>query len=263
LAALLDWSVLEPVTGPGAPGTPSPPNARSTALELPYRIVLTADGAPVWTRPNEDPAASDPVTELWRTTTKQPQLRVVWSPELLSPPDPGPEDIGRPNAIDRSEIAGQAPQLTNGDLTLSALGASVDLRAVLDDSASLASWRHVMADGRDTYVRLIARGALAPFGHRASVATVIDRVPSFATDGTMVEALRSTSILVVTEPVVDYAGQFPSDDHPPLPFRSVRLTTLVTTAVDTSGDVVETVESANVPFPFHLVATDLPGRRST
>ena len=220
MAALLDWGAWLPVPPAGVVGAPTMPGADTTAIELPYRMLLTVDGDAGWLHPTTAPDPSADAVELWRTTAPAPALRVLWSPDLPQPPRPGTgEDFGRPNAADRSAIAAEAPALDNNGLTLSALGGSVDLRAVLSMTAALTGWRHVVADGRDCYVRLVTRGALAPFGHKASVITVVERCPEQSTDGSVVEAMMSTSIVVVTQPEVSYLGAFASDDHPPLPFR--------------------------------------------
>jgi hypothetical protein len=263
LDSLLAWDALALVPGPGAVGTPARPVGNVTALELPYRMILTVDQVLGW---QLSPAPADPpaaVTELWRATMQSPSLRVAWSPELGPPSPLGPVTIGRPAPADRQSLAELAPSLISGDLTLSALGASIDMQAVLPpgSTSGIASWRHVIAGGRDSYVRLVHRGFLAPWGHRASVIEVTDREPETAADGSTVAALVSRTVVVVTEPAVSYASQFPGTDGKrlALPFVDVRITTLVTTLTDTTGSAVQVVGIGSDHFPFHLVATDHGG----
>ena len=121
VASLLDWSRFEPVlppaasilpggtTAPGMPGPPpiSEPGALDTALELPYRLIISPNVmhggvVPAWSH------ASQPVThagraELWHTRLGQARgapgtggrvteassaspvpFRAVWSPDFLS-----------------------------------------------------------------------------------------------------------------------------------------------------------------------------------
>ena len=42
----------------------------------------------------------------------------------------------------------------------------------------ITDWHHIISVGRDSYVRTVQRGFLAPFGQPAAVATVTERIPA-------------------------------------------------------------------------------------
>ncbi|HEY2439405.1 MAG TPA: hypothetical protein VGI07_04190 [Solirubrobacteraceae bacterium] len=117
-AALLDWSRLELVVSPTADGhvTPPPltaPTLTETALELPYRLVLSPSSDAGWVSAGT-PQTHAGRTELWHTrlgslagsppspanlleaSLEHPvPLRAVWSPDFVDHgPIPGPGDIG-------------------------------------------------------------------------------------------------------------------------------------------------------------------------
>ncbi len=121
-AALLDWSKFELVVSPAALGTPNPPplvapTALQTALELPYRVILSPAKGVGWAHA-ASPQTHAGRTELWHTRlakmltvktksgtrqelqeasdTNTLPLRAVWSPDFIDhgilpgPLDPGP-----------------------------------------------------------------------------------------------------------------------------------------------------------------------------
>jgi hypothetical protein len=273
LPALLNWAQLDPIP-PGAPATE--PTETQTAIELPYRLVLGIDDA-TWQHPVQ--AIIDPATgaaEVWRTRAEAPGAHVTWSPDLDPAPPPGPNVPPGPPAVasplspeDRIELASQAAPLTIDALAMSALGASASLAA--DGlTGELAAWHQIVSHGRDSYVRRVERGYLAPFGHAASAIIVTERIPATsASDGTgtlSAEALASTTTLVVTQQVVDYTdgesvnAYLAGGKQMPLPFRSVRIvnpvTPPVTADLQNGGPVFDL--SGNL-FSFHVVAEDLSG----
>lgn len=105
---LLDWSALEPVLAPLAalPRTPTPEQVRAapavaepqplqTAIELPYRLLLSPNGDTRWMH-SRLPVTHDGRTELWHTRAALPDasgqlheatatatvpLRAIWSPD--------------------------------------------------------------------------------------------------------------------------------------------------------------------------------------
>lgn len=103
VAGLLDWSALEPVLHPiaalgaspdpaaraAAPGI-SRPGADHTALELPYRLLISPDAAARWTH-RSHPFGGQGRYELWHTRllhagheldrTHTAPLRALWSPD--------------------------------------------------------------------------------------------------------------------------------------------------------------------------------------
>ena len=219
LPTLLGWAALQPVPPAQPPGSPGPPDESGSILELPYRMQLAVDAAQ-WQHPTA--AVIDPATataELWRTTATAPALHVAWSRDR----DPeGTNYSVYPLVYDplqglRAAIAGQAPALETDRLTLSALGATASLHASMPEPitgspagspVTVTDWHHVMSVGRDSYVRTVQMGYLAPFGHRAAIVTVTERTPVLAADGgnaaAPLEELVSTSRIVVLTPQMDY-----------------------------------------------------------
>jgi hypothetical protein len=60
---------------------------------------------------------------------------------------------------------------------LTALGADVDLDGIWNATGfDLAEWRHVATGGRDQYVRIVLKGYLFPFGHRAVLVQIAERI---------------------------------------------------------------------------------------
>ena len=86
----------------------------------------------------------------------------------------------------------------------------------------LSEWVHVAAQGRDHYVRIVYEGELKPFGNEAALIKVTER--KFEEQGPIVGAyLRQRMFIVVRRPVKEFA-----EDDRAMPFKKVRLTTLVT-----------------------------------
>lgn len=125
----------------------------------------------------------------------------------------------------------------------------------------LSEWVHIAAQGRDHYVRIVYEGTLKPFGHRAALIKVTER--KFIESGGIVGAyLIQRMFIVVREPERTFA----STDRA-MPFKSVRLTTLVTPDIaypryigDTRSFWVEVASGAGTSrFTFHGVGTDVAG----
>src|SRR5262245_40525115 len=90
--------------------------------------------------------------------------------------------------------------------------------------------------GRDHYVRVVYKGYLFPFGHRASLVKITERKFHNSTPGN-VAYLRQRMFIIVREPEKTYGntGLTTPDNHSydrQMPFRRVRITTLVTPNLD-------------------------------
>ncbi|MEA2354087.1 MAG: hypothetical protein QOD61_216, partial [Solirubrobacteraceae bacterium] len=167
LAGLLDWSKLELSVNPiaaigrsptadqirGAPAI-APPSAIETAIELPYRLVVSPTGEVAW-RHRAAPFAARGRTELWHTRMrlKTPAgetelsraatapLRAIWSPDHHPPGAPPPafdDPLGRTamDADDRHQIVvltsafhGYETDLDLGGLVLATAGSGLVLAA--------------------------------------------------------------------------------------------------------------------------------------
>lgn len=179
-------------------------------------------------------------------------------------------------------------------LMLASLGAWIDSRGQWEPPPGLfevEEWRHRGTMARDHYVRVVYKGYLWPFGHRASVVKVTERKlhpPSLPHLSGSPAILRQRMYLVVRQPVLTYGDPNLRNaaghrfDHQ-LPFTQVRITTVATPNLDdpqttdypatfspTSSAVFNQTGElqslfwphvGNAPFPFHLVAEDLEGRK--
>ncbi len=288
LAALLDWEQFVPSLAANAlpdppdltAGQPRPasPTDQQTALELPYRLLLSPVGPARWSHATEA-VTHQGVTELWHTRlgtadatdpSVPPPLRAIWTDDLDGPAHPAatqPED--HPpfandvlTATDRREIVTNsadfappgaggpvaAPALRASHLTLSPLGAWADLQGSWDGTADseLQSWRHTVAQGRDQQVRIVRMGSLFPLGHRAALVEVFDR--QLAVGERTADFLTGTSWIAVLESERDYDQPALADRTALLPLRQVRITTKAVPVGPDAG-----------PVPFHLLGRDRSG----
>jgi hypothetical protein len=167
-------------------------------------------------------------------------------------------------------------------LALSSLGAWLDSRGVWDGmpplGLSVEEWRHRATLGRDHYVRIVYRGRLFPWGHRASVVKITERQFHPALAGNPAY-LRQRMFLVVKEPLRTYGNTGLLYDGPiadqlgekidlMLPFQQVRITTVVSPLLDPpeKDQIASKAQGCfwpkvgGQPFQFHLVGTDVEGQ---
>ncbi|SHF56797.1 hypothetical protein [Streptoalloteichus hindustanus] len=289
LATLLDWSrhTLS-VTANAAAGQPVPspapaaPEPHQTAIELPYRLVLSPDDRAGWAHA-VGAVTREGVSELWHTRlglaadggvdeTRLPVVRAVWARDLA-------DDLGE--FVDTSLTGGQrraivrqSADFTQFDdptplqarhLTLSALGAWADVRGDWDtadgEELPLESWRHVVAQGRDQFVRVVERGHLFPLGHRAVLVSVVERV--LTSEGGIDLLTETVRRVEVRQPVRDYEQT--RSAHPrnaQLPIRRARIQTLATPQLsrdDAPSGVPFVIAVDGVPFVFDVVGEDWAG----
>lgn len=214
-------------------------------------------------------------------------VRAVWSPDHVDVgPVEGPKN--KPfrmslNPNDRHQLVGltadpkvggwQARVVRSRRLMLSSLGAWLDLDYVTGgelppEGFSVEAWRHLAASGRDNYVRVVYAGHLCGLPNRASLVKVTERKfgrrAGVATDDAL---LRQRMYVIVREPEVTFTA-----DRRRMPFRRIRLTTLVTpnldppedpgVQIDTFGQRAMWLTVNGEPFLFHGVAWDWEGRPS-
>jgi hypothetical protein len=143
---------------------------------------------------------------------------------------------------------------------LSALGAWMDVSGSWDSVPF--KWRHIVAMGRDQYVRVVNQGFLYPFGHRVDQIIVTERKLEQAPDRTLGDILTKRTVLVVTDPVRDFTSAEIRTAYPKggreLPFQRARLTTLATPMLEGGGTSYMPMVGG-VPFQFHLVLDDCDG----
>jgi hypothetical protein len=208
-------------------------------------------------------------------------VRAIWSPDYQ------PNAAGTCGSSDRYEslTAGERNQIVHlstdqsldyarpvqaNRLMLSALGAWLDLRGDWElpagSSFGLESWTHRTTSGRDQFVRVVCKGYLFPFGHRASLITITERdIEESPVHGAY---LRFRQFVVVREPEKQYAKEPTAKSRDAvegrtLPFQTVRLKTLVTPSLNPLPDKADgwlMVDKQD--FLFKIEAEDWDGRRS-
>jgi hypothetical protein len=292
--------VASGVADPGGPpgddigtGPPVPqirePRPYETAIELPWRLFLSPHDGLGWAHA-QGLVTHNGRTEIWHTrlgiragdnvdewATTDRTIQAVWTPELApQEPGPPPDDVIPPpyltaltvnnrmeivRSTSELELDGNAPANVNR-LMLTPLGGYLDVEGRWQTDLGLEQWVHKASLGRDHYVRVVERGYLFPYGHRAAKITITERQFE-AVGGETGGYLRKRSFIVLREPVKHYwpglIGQ-PHDGRD-WPFRTVRITTLVTPILDDDDDlptvgpgVVPTV--GGEPVLFHSVGTD-------
>ena len=147
-------------------------------------------------------------------------------------------------------IAGnQAPGsafVAGNDLSLSALGATVDLegnwnlRGVTDGmpANNLVAWHEVMTQGREQHVKIVFGGYLFPLGNRATLTIVTNRVllPDLVNPTTYADAyLQQHAFIRVTEPLKTYPAYGQPYGDGAWPFVSANILTSVTPDLDPPG----------------------------
>ncbi|MCW2667632.1 MAG: hypothetical protein JWN57_2594, partial [Frankiales bacterium] len=238
---------------------PRAPRSDETAIEAPYRLLLspsTAGGFTHATAAQTAPGDASRV-ELWHTRLgtrsvldgvagvseragRQKAVRAVWARDKDGQEPPAHDTLPfrmSLDGLDRVILVRQSadpsvapPQPVDvSKLYLSSLGAWLDLHGAWEIGPyagaqpplpSIESWDHRAAMGRDAYVKVSYPGYLFPFGHRASLIKVTERRIAPGPAGP-VAWLFQHRFLVVREPVRTYADR-------ELPFKEVRLRPTVT-----------------------------------
>lgn len=243
---------------------PFRPGRDVTAIEMPYRLVLSPVGDTRWEH-RTTAVAQRGRHELWHTRLGasgmlgagdgRTDLRAIWSEDydrgdlqelsntrnpFRMPLDPLDRDLlVRLTAGFREKRHGDLPYkprpVMSRRLILSALGGMLDTEGtwtVRPKDIDLEQWQHRMSLGRDHYVRVVYAGFLMPFGHAASLIKVTERKfePSNRQNPLAGRAahLRQRFFIVVREPVKTFSGARHITDGHPFPFTSVELLTRVT-----------------------------------
>ena len=175
-------------------------------------------------------------------------------------------------------------------LMLSALGAWAQLESEWDypliltdeqvrlgyDRLALEQWSHVMAQGRDQYVRIVERAFVCDPGHRVSIVTLTERefgqFTQLRTEQTpggpigifgATAHLRQRQQIRVQQQMRDYAAEswaFASGGHE-LPYRNLRILTRETPFIEKPpGDVPFWPKVGGAHFRFALLGEDRDGQ---
>lgn len=282
------------------------PAPTQTAIECPYRLILSPSQLAGWAH-SVSAVTHDGITELWHTRLAirtndgkvlegiagSRTLRAIWSPDCR-PDDPsdGPGHV-MPQWPFRMSLDGQdrheivhltanyripdyRPSPVNAErFMLSALGAWMNTRGAWGPPLNLTveEWRHLATMARDHYVRVVYKGYLFPFGHRASLVKITERKFELTPDGYRAAYLRQRMYIVVRQPEKLFGAsglQTPEGDSIDLqmPFKRVRIGTLVTPDLDPPENTDiggMTLDGfwpfvGKSPFQFHLIGEDPEGQ---
>jgi hypothetical protein len=290
------------------PLKPAPPTPTQTAIEAPFRLLVSPNAHGAW-KHAASPVTHDGRTELWHTRLAVRAgeaildevhplrtLRAIWSRDhdLAVPPGTDPPFLMSLDKDDRFQLVHLTSDYELHDsaaravpprpvgvrrFMLSALGAWIDTEFGIEPPAgfSVEEWRHRATMGRDHYVRVVYKGFLFPFGHRASLVKVTERKIELGPDGVPTAYLRQRMYIIVRERERTYP---PADDPAAYahagretPFRRVRITTTVTPNLDPPKDsplgplrspamIAFWPRVAKGDFRFHLKAWDWEDREA-
>ena len=266
---------------------PSLPFNHETALEIPFRLLLSPNRHGAWAHATTPVAGSSGRFELWHSRLgtrvgdsideRDPTLRRVralWSRDPgfdpNAPDDPvtdtvfsGPIELETLISDDRSQIVhltsnferfpdstenpeDPLPRPVNvNQLMLTSMGGWLDVRGDWADNSltggvlgALEEWQHRATQGRDHFVKVVHKGLLFPFGHRASRVDISERKFKVS-EHEHVAYLRKRTFIIVREPLKQYdAGRDPTDSDPvpanlrKLPFNHIKVTTVTTPSLD-------------------------------
>lgn len=280
LAALpdLELSVAAGATprGESSGSSPEPPAQLETAIEAPYRLVVSPSRGARFQH-KARPVGPEGRSELWRTDldlTDDPAVRGLWARDNDAPLSPAPT----PQSLTREDRMAIVKQTHGGDtdfadrplevrrLALSSLGAWLDWAGFWDGTVHIVQYRHEAQMGRDSYVRLAYPGILFPFGHRCLLVEVTER--RIAHRDHPVAYLWQRRFIVLREPTRRYPQE--QQDSPRSnrdnPFATVTIRPLVTPDLDpdpSDGEYPFVVQRGNAPFHFTLETVDRGGQRHT
>jgi hypothetical protein len=283
------------------------PKLWETAIELPWRLVLSPTAIARW-RHTTKARTLDGWSELWHTrlvaganvTDDGGPLRAVWNYDVQGRPakptlnsstlpkddalDPKPFRTGL-TTLDRYQICRLSSDFSISSradipakrLWLSARGGFLESDAFWDPPFSthldMVEWKQTTTLGRDHYVKVVRKGYLFPYGHRAVQITITERRFE-QVKGHTVATSRQHKFIVVRQPDKNYAAGHTfgvANDSRDLPFRTLHIVTLRTPdislptafAAGNQGTFAIKVptSSGDQPFQFHFIGTDWIGRQ--
>ncbi len=270
---------------------PRPPNWNETAIEVPSRLQLSPSIDGAWAHATKLDKQPGEAVELWHTRlgvrTTDPDatarvdeddptqriVRAVWTRDVEAwgtkpsaslgyhpfRQSTDPED--RYDIVAQSTGAGQArtrfseaPPVDVQKLYLSSLGAFLDVRGAWPE-ASVEEWQHRTTLGRDQYVKVVHRGYLFPFGHRAShVVETRRKVDPNLPESGDTAILWQRHFIIVRRPTLEYGGRG-------MPFTSITVRPNTTPDLDDPGVSPRffwpRIDGA--AFPFTIMGVDHDG----
>ena len=154
---------------------------------------------------------------------------------------------------------------------LSSLGAYLNwhvffnIASPLDGYLNICEWEHIATLGRDHYVKIVEKGYLFPFGHRAALVKVTERKFHQQTRSAV---NRQRMYIVVLQKEVLYSRNDPDGKFIEFPFQEIRIETSATPNIDkpTESTILSGTPLYNFyikvggeGFKFDIVATDKEG----
>ncbi|KPJ95739.1 MAG: outer membrane channel [Gammaproteobacteria bacterium SG8_11] len=274
---------------------PEQPTDTITQIELPFRLILSPNKYGAWVH-SKHAVAHDNRNELWHTRlatrsggniVEGPHfyrtVRAIWSRDhdidlaynepFLMPMDQNDRwQLVHLTADFKDPTIGTPEPVTIYNMMLTALGGWLDsdvkYKPLPGSDVAIENWRHRATMGRDHYVRIIYKGFLFPFGHRASLIKISERKIELTDDKDPVAYLRQRMFLVVREPERTYTGIGYIHESREMPLKRVRITTLVTPDLNHPIESLITGYDPNNPmtafvpkvsgteFKFHIKAWD-------
>lgn len=272
LEGLLDWgswwpslsnNASWPLYGEERPQIPeSGPGHLETAIEMPYRLMLSPERDGKWAHSNQE-VTYDGWTELWHTRLEGKTVRAIWSPDYSKINPPRLNDKEEPFAMSlhqfyRHQIVRCSSDFMLPDgkpdvhiafhndpdpisvdkLMMTSLGGWLKSRGSWDKANTgldLEEWIHVATQGRDHYSKVVSRGYLFPFGHKASKVVIIERKIRNVEEGDLnypVAYLLKREYIIVREPEKSYHESDYTHAGREMPLKKVRISSLTTPDID-------------------------------
>jgi hypothetical protein len=227
-----------------------------SAVECVWDLILRpADSEASWVHSEMPLTTPDGVIELWRTRLTRPSRRPVPVGDVRTERRQVPFASSlTPDARSGISAAAAVRPLLAHDLTLTPLGATVDLAGNWEDLAGLtvASYRHRAVIGRDVSVDVVSRGFLFPFGFPARLERHTERRLA---PGDTEAVLELRLVLTVTAPEIHYeeAVGVPVGGRD-VPFRRLRVDGPLVSEVSDLGDPLGSdVSWVNAPNGARLI----------
>lgn len=265
---LLD--AAEATAGVTGQSTEGEPDGSVTAIEVPAGLWLSP-ASPARLVAAREPFTASGTTEVWAARLE----RTTGSGALdLAAIHCSPDDLlitQVPDAAARGDIVKNSTTdalLSSRRLWLTSSGAFADLHG--EWTTGLALYDHVVAGGRDLHVEVVSLGYLLPFGHRAAIAEVSERVFLDDDGGGQTSVMQVERFLNVVEPIVTTPRAFARHGGRGLPLATLTATTSETTAIalapvdDADGTAIDgvsdvTIKGTNTDLMVDYLSVDRGG----
>ena len=250
------------------PGPPEEPGALETAIELPFRLILSPNNKAGFTHA-DGPVASSGRVELWHTrlgifeqgtlherASFYRTLRAVWTRDNDGLNQPA--FLASLASFDREQLVVQTADFSKQptprpvdarQLMLSSLGGFLDSRGEWEDNRSISMWEHRAALARDNFVKVVYNGYCYPSGHRATVVKITERKLK-RPDAPHTAYLYQRCFIVIKEPLKNY-GSVGRE----VPFEWLHIKQLVSPVLDNCPNFTKPDPNQPAPPPEPFVPT--------